>query len=150
MVGEGISMIEGFHGTIDTKKGVALLKEASSNGHPQGHYELGVLYYTGAADADLPEDEKKAFDLFVEAAEAGELSYAEFMIADMLIEKILAKQVNEGQVDEELARAIGFLHKAAEKGHRFARAQVLKMLEDRHEVQQQGGAVEKEWAEDSI
>ena len=116
-------MVEGFNnGKVDLEAGSAYIKAAAAAGSNQGIFELATLYYTGAAEPHIPEDEEKAIGLFEKAAKLGH-TCSEFMLADMLIERGV-----------DFGRAAELLYKAGEKGHRFSRQQILAILDGRHVI----------------
>lgn len=87
----------------------------------QGKFELGCLYYTGAAEPHVKESSSEAFKLFEETATEGHTS-GQFMCGDLLME-------GDGcEVDK--GRALSLMYEAAEKGHRFARQRVIEVLDD--------------------
>ena len=125
MTAVGICLTEGFGADRDEKYGSMWLKKASKLDFAQGIYELATLHYTGAADPHVKEDVSKAFELFQKAA-AQEHTSALFMVADMLMS-------GEG-TNKDYARAVGLLYRSGERGHRFARSTLLRLLKDEKKV----------------
>jgi TPR repeat protein len=128
--------------SCDPEKGLKYLQLAAAEkmNHPQAHFELGVLHYTGTGA--LPEDEQLALQYFTTSAIEGKLSYAEFMAADVMMERVFRGDGEDsappfwdaGFHEELLAEAVVLLHRAAESGHRMARCELLKMLEGKHQI----------------
>ena len=130
----GVCLVEGYGTQVDIKKGVDYLQRGAAIGHGQSHYELASLYYTGAAAPFLPENDQKALEHFEKAAEISNYSYALFMIADILLERTESVKNCSKEVDNASARALRLLYAAAERGHRFARQEIISLLERRHRL----------------
>ncbi|KDO31119.1 hypothetical protein SPRG_04258 [Saprolegnia parasitica CBS 223.65] len=123
LVAVGMCLVEGYGVEQDYAMGIECLQRASACGHPQADYELGVLYYTGAAGSDLPEDEEKALECFERALANGKFSYAAYMVADLLFQNAPVA---------EYGRALQLMYLAAENGHRFARQEIQAFVEGKH------------------
>jgi TPR repeat protein len=121
MTALGICLVEGLGIPNDYNVGSRWLKKASDMQYSQGIYELATLYYTGAADPYVKEDLQQAFKLFQLAAKL-EHTCGLYMEADMLL-------TGDG-CEKDAARAVDLLYRAGERGHRFARATLLKLLRD--------------------
>ncbi|GMH72247.1 hypothetical protein TrLO_g4348 [Triparma laevis f. longispina] len=127
-VAAGIVLVEGFHradgspfSDADVKLGSEYISAAAAMNNTQGKFELGCLYYTGAAEPHVKESSSEAFKLFEETAAEGHTS-GQFMCGDLLME-------GDGcEVDK--GRALSLMYEAAEKGHRFARQRVIEVLDD--------------------
>lgn len=121
MVAVGIILIEGFGVELAEEEGIRWLEKAISLGpspHPQGCYELGVVYYTGI-DGIVEENSVEAFRLF-ECAARQDHTAGLYMTADCLAE-------GEG-TERSVANAIPLFYKAAERGHRFSRQRIRELL----------------------
>lgn len=119
----GICLIEGIPllTELDNEGGVYWLRKAVEAHHTQGLYELGILYYTGSVAPLIQENETTAFQYFEKAASAGH-ACGMYMVAMMMMKEQGASQ--------NLPRSIDLLYEAGEKGHRTARATLLKILEE--------------------
>jgi TPR repeat protein len=119
MVACGVILTEGLGGVGPREQeGMEWLVFAIALGSVQAMFELASVLYTGI-DGVVDEDPKAAFELFERAA-AEEHVAAMFMLADCLIEA-------EG-CEQDVARAIPLLYKAADKGHRYARQRIRELL----------------------
>ncbi|KAF0686096.1 Aste57867_22061 [Aphanomyces stellatus] len=128
IVATGVCLVEGFGVDQDYTRGVPYLHRASDLGHPQADFELATLFYTGAAAPALPASDDLALEYFERAMTNGRFSYATFMVADMLFDRGDASQYG---------RAMRLLYEAAEKGHRYARQEVLRLLKGEHRILKQ-------------
>ncbi|OQR81230.1 hypothetical protein ACHHYP_16625 [Achlya hypogyna] len=128
LVAVGMCLVEGYGVEQDYAAGIHFLRQASAAGHAQADYELGVLYYTGAAGEDLPEDESKALEYFERAMARGKFSYAAYMVADLLFQN--------GSKDD-YTRALQLMYTAAEAGHRYARQEIQTLLSGKHRILKQ-------------
>lgn len=118
----GICFVEGFGVGSDEERGSKMIQEAANREFPQGVYELGVLHYNGNAAPFVTEDVKEAFRLFEKSAQQQHTSGL-YMTADMLLS-------GEGCENKDVARAIGLLYAAGERGHRNARATLWALLRE--------------------
>jgi TPR repeat protein len=134
MVAVGVALLEGLGVPRDETDGLRWLRRAAAAGSAQGAYELGVAYYTGLEDAGLACDEEAAFRLF-ETAACLEHTGALFMLADCLIDG--------SGCARDPARAVPLLHKAAERGHRLARAYLREWLDEDAEESHRFGLLGK-------
>lgn len=85
MTALGMCLTEGYgdQGRI-YKEGSEWFRRAAALGYPQAVYELGVLFYTGAADPHVQESDQEAFRHFSWTADR-QHSSGMFMTADMLL-----------------------------------------------------------------
>lgn len=120
----GICLIEGF-GDADDEKGVEWLQKSASKEHIQAYYELGCLYYTGAAEPYIVENTEMAFKLF-ELAVKGDHTGAMFMLSELLI-------TGDG-CEQDFEKALPLLYRAAEKGHRFSRQMIREIIDRKHSI----------------
>ncbi|KAH9101872.1 hypothetical protein AeMF1_021427 [Aphanomyces euteiches] len=127
IVATGVCLVEGFGVNQDYARGVSYLQKASELGHPQADFELAVLYFTGAAAPALPGSEPLAFEYFERAMDKGNFSYATYMVADLLL---------DSNDPSQYGRGLRLMYEAAEKGHRYARQEVLSFVSGRHKLVQ--------------
>ena len=120
MVAYGIVYLEGFGVEQDEEKGLVFIKRAMKLGSLQAMYEYGTVLYTGI-EGIIDENEELAFSLFDEAASKGHIG-AQFMAADMMLEACGTPM----NVD----KAIRYLAKSAESGHRFARQRMRELFDE--------------------
>ena len=120
MVAYGIVYLEGFGVEQDEEKGLVFIKRAMKLGSLQAMYEYGTVLYTGV-EGIIDENEELAFSLFDEAASKGHIG-AQFMAADMMLEACGTPM----NVD----KAIRYLAKSAESGHRFARQRMRELFDE--------------------
>ena len=125
MTAVGICLTEGFGCTRDDEHGSKWLQKASQLNFVQGIYEVATLHYTGTATPYVKEDVRKAFELFQQAASHDHAS-ALYMVADMLMS-------GEG-TEKDWARAVDLLYQSGEKGHRFARSTLLRLLREEQQI----------------
>ncbi|CAM9331358.1 unnamed protein product, partial [Ectocarpus fasciculatus] len=123
MTALGVCQLEGLPRDefMDTDEAVRWLHRAVEKKNAQGIFEMGILYYTGSAEPVVLEDERTAFDYFEKAAELNHTS-ALYMVAHMMMKE-------EG-CSQNLPRSIDLLYRAGERGHRTARATLLKILDE--------------------
>ena len=120
MVAYGIVYLEGFGVEQDEEKGLVYIKRAMKLGSLQAMYEYGTVLYTGI-EGIIDENEELAFSLFDEAASKGHIG-AQFMAADMMLEACGTPM--------NVEKAIPYLAKSAESGHRFARQKMRELFDE--------------------
>ena len=103
----GLFLIRGRGGDKDVEKGVALLRKAAEGGNKPAAVRLGEIFFFGE-HADGRPDYRKAHDVLIAAAEAGDPA-AQNMVGVILLRGYL------GDKDEVSARI--WLEKAALQGH---------------------------------
>ena len=119
MVACGVILTEGLGGVGPRElEGIEWFVFAIALGSIQATFEMATVLYTGI-DGVVEEDPKAAFELFERAA-AENHTAAMYMCADCLIEA-------EG-CEQNVARAIPLLYKAADRGHRYARQRIRELL----------------------
>jgi TPR repeat protein len=124
MTALGICLLEGIPRLedVDAPGGVQWLRRAAELNNIQSVYELGILYYTGSADPVIAEDEAKAFSYFEQSANKSH-TCGLYMTALMMMKQ-------EGGCSADPPRSLDLLYRAGERGHRTARAALLKILDE--------------------
>ena len=128
MTGAGVMLVEGLGVDPDVEAGVALLQQASDAGFAQAQFELGSALYCGV-EGELDVDEDGAMELF-EAAAIQNHSGGCYMVADTLLSKENDRVEAGFRTSAAGGRAVRLLLVAAEKGHRSARQQLKKLLDE--------------------
>lgn len=120
-----VCYLEGLGVAQDTAAGVKWLQRAIERESLQAHYELGGLYYYGAAAPIIEENDTLAFQYFEHTSKRQHTSGL-YMTADMLL---------AGQGCEmDAARAVELLYMAGERGHRLARATLFRLLRNEEQI----------------
>ena len=128
-----VCYLEGLGVSQDAATGVKWLQRAVERQSLQAHYELGGLYYYGAAAPIIEENDASAFKYFEYTSQKQHTSGL-YMTADMLL---------AGQGCEvDAAKAVELLYTAGERGHRLARTTLLRLLRDEERIIRQLEAVE--------